>query len=173
MAEEYMNSGKDRLSFETDRCVLIPFDRTDSRELKQLYMNQEVRKYLGGVRSEAEMPQIVEGMLHAWEEHHWVIRKRGAPEFIGLISLDLHHDGSFHEVSYQLLPEWWGNGYGIEAVQAVLDYAFHRLNLPKVVAETQTMNIPSRNLLERAGFREERRVIRFGAEQIIYTIEQE
>ena len=101
------------------------------------------------------------------------MRRKETDEFVGLISIGLHHDGDCHEISYQLLPKWWGIGYGMEAVQAALNHAFHVLNLPKIAAETQAVNISSRKLLERAGFREERRVLRFGAEQIIYSIERE
>ncbi len=167
-----MSGRKDVKDLETDRCVLTPFQRTDYGEVKQVYMNQEVRRYLGGVRTEGNLQQIFEEILYMKEEEHWVIRRKGSKKFIGIISLGPHHDGVFHEVSYQLLPEWWRNGYGREAVRAILDYAFHVLYLPQVVAETQVSNIPSRKLLERVGMVEERRVIRFGAEQVIYTIEK-
>ncbi len=167
-----MSGRKDVKDLETERCVLTPFQRTDYDEVKQVYMNQEVRRYLGGVRTEDHLQQIVEEMLHTREEEYWVIRRKDSKKFIGIISLGPHHDGVFHEVSYQLLPEWWRNGYGREAVQAILDYALHVLYLPRVAAETQVSNIPSRKLLERVGMREERRVIRYGAEQVIYAIEK-
>lgn len=166
-----MSNGQCREKLETGRCAMMPLQKTDYQEMKQLYMNQEVRKYLGGVRTEDDFQQIFEEMIDSREEYHWVIRTKDSKEFVGFLSLGLHHDGFSHEVSYQLLPEWWGNGYGIDAVKAVLDYAFDVLRLPKIIAETQTSNLPSRKLLERAGMREEQRLVRFGAEQIIYEIE--
>jgi len=166
LAEEYLN----RKMLETDRCVLMPFQKTDYDEVKQLYMNQQVRRYLGDVRKEGELPRIFDEMLSTTDENHWVVRNKDSRKLVGIISLGLHHDGAFHEISYQLLPEWWGNGYGMEAIRAILDYAFGVLHLSKVIAETQTSNLPSRKLLEKAGMREEQRLIRFGAEQVIYTM---
>ena len=166
LVEEYLN----RKILETNRCVMMPFQKTDYDEVKQLYMNQEVRRYLGGVRKEEELPLIFDEMCHTRDENHWVVRNKDTNGLVGVISLGPHHDGSFHEISYQLLPEWWGNGYGLEAVRTILDYAFDVLHLPKVIAETQSANLPSRKLLEKAGMREEQRLIRFGAEQVIYTM---
>ena len=168
LAEEYLS----RKVLETDRCVLMPFQKHDYDEVKQLYMNLEVRRYLGGVRKEEELPRIFNEMCHTRDEDHWVVRNKDSNGLVGVISLGPHHDGSFHEISYQLLPEWWGNGYGLEAVRAILDYAFGVLHLPKVIAETQTSNLPSRKLLERAGMQEEQRLMRFGAEQIIFALER-
>ncbi len=163
-------SGKGMKMIETNRCTMIPFQKTDDDEVKQLYRNHDVRRYLGGIQTEDDLQSIFEEMLSMNGENNWVIRKKNTKEFVGLIFLGLHHDGNFHEVSYQLLPLWWGKGYGTEVVYAVLDYAFLTLNLPKVGAETQAANIPSRRLLEKVGMREEGRVIRFGAEQVIYSI---
>lgn len=168
MAEECVIGRRDMI--ETNQCTIIPFQKTDDDEVKQLYRNHDVRRYLGGIRTEDDLQSIFDEMHSMNEEVNWVIRKKNTKEFVGLISLGLHHDGNFHEVSYQLLPIWWGKGYGTEVVYAVLDYAFLTLNLPKVGAETQAANIPSRRLLEKVGMREEGRVIRFGEEQVIYSI---
>jgi [ribosomal protein S5]-alanine N-acetyltransferase len=42
-----------------------------------------------------------------------------------------------------------GAGYGVEVLYTVLDFAFTVLNLPRVVAETQSANIASCKLLEK------------------------
>jgi ribosomal-protein-alanine N-acetyltransferase len=102
-------------------------------------------------------------------ERHWAIRLKSDGEFVGMVSLGVHHDGTDTEISYLLLPEWWGQGYAKEAVRAVVDLALGDLGLPRVVAETQTANVASCRLLESLGMRLERRVERFGAEQAIYA----
>jgi ribosomal-protein-alanine N-acetyltransferase len=65
-----------------------------------------------------------------------------------------------------------GNGYATEVIREIIHYAFNRLDLPKVVAETQIANKPSRSLLERVGMKLETTVRRYGAEQAIYSIER-
>ncbi|MDY0406771.1 GNAT family N-acetyltransferase [Virgibacillus sp. 179-BFC.A HS] len=102
--------------------------------------------------------------------HYWVVREKYTQKFIGLVSLDTHHVGTDLEVSYQFLPHWWGKGYATEVVGAVIHIAFHEFNLPRIVAETQTANKVSCRLLEKLGRALERTVMRFGAEQAIYSI---
>ncbi len=101
---------------------------------------------------------------------YWVVRQKQTGEFLGLVSLDLYHDGISTELSYQFLPECWGQGYTAEIAQYIIDYAFREVKLPRLVSETQTANMSSRKLLEKVGMRLEGTVKRFGAEQSIYVI---
>nr|WP_100403903.1 GNAT family N-acetyltransferase [Bacillus sp. FJAT-42315] len=153
----------------TERCELCLIQRADAADVKRLYQNEEVRKYLGGVRGEESIGVIMDEMIHSEEEaFYWVVREKGTDDFIGLVSLDRHHDGEDLELSYQLLPSWWESGYATEVVCAVIQYGLCELKCGKVVAETQMANLASCRLLERVGMRLERRVRRFGAEQAIY-----
>jgi len=162
--------GGNRL-FETKRCLINPLRTSDSEEVKRLFENPEVRKYLGGIPTEASIEGTLNEMLNlADTAYYWVVREKITNEFIGLVSLDSHHDGDDLEVSYQFVPKWWGAGYGTEVVKRVLQFAFNELILPKVVAETQSKNTFSCRLLERLGMELERTTIRFGAEQSIYSI---
>ena len=125
---------------ETIHCKLVNLQATDYQNVRELYTNEEVRKYLGGpIVDEQEFRAKFFNMLEssAPDFYYWVIRANINNDFIGLISLSKHHDGSDTEVSYQLLPNWWGNGYGTEVVERVLLFAFNELDLAKVIAETQ------------------------------------
>lgn len=156
---------------ETKRCMLTLFQKTDRKEVSQLFSNSKVRTFLGGVRTSDSIAVIMDEMLAPEDGScNWVVRKKGTADFIGLISLDLHHEGVDQELSYQFLPDWWSRGYATEAAAAIIDYAFSELQLPAVVAETQSANLPSCRMLEKIGMKLERKVIRFGAEQSIYAI---
>jgi ribosomal-protein-alanine N-acetyltransferase len=100
---------------------------------------------------------------------HWVVRKKQTESMIGLVSLDLHHEGVYQEVSYQILSCWWGKGYAAEVVSAIIHFALHELNLSTVIAETPSANKASCHLLERLGMQLERTVFRFGAEQALIS----
>jgi ribosomal-protein-alanine N-acetyltransferase len=91
-------------------------------------------------------------------------------KFLGLVSLDKHHDGESTEVSYQLMPIAWRKGYATEVVKEVIHYSFTKLNLPRLIAETQTANKSSCKLLERVGMTVKETVHRFGEEQKIYIL---
>ncbi|WP_010651541.1 GNAT family N-acetyltransferase [Oceanobacillus massiliensis] len=156
----------------TSRCVLTEITQSDYEDVKELYLDNEVRRFLGGTREEGAIQGIMDEMLgsdkNIW---YWIIREVHTREFIGLVSLDPHHIGNNMEVSYQFLPKWWGNGFATEAVSEIINFAFGRLDLPRVVAETQAVNVSSRKLLERLGMKLIDTYERFGAEQSLYSIE--
>jgi [ribosomal protein S5]-alanine N-acetyltransferase len=156
---------------ETGRCLIKRFQKSDYVDVKKLYVNEEVRKFLGGIRQEDSIITVLEEMLNASDNSfYWVVREKHTNDFIGLVSLDPHHDGADLEISYQLLPNWWGAGYATEVVKEIISFAVNELNLQKVVAETQTANQSSCRLLEKLGMEIERKIFRFGAEQAIYSI---
>jgi len=160
--------------FETKRCVLKLMDQKDLEDVKRLFRDEQVRKYLGGVRDESVIEKSCIEMLEKRENHYyWVIKNKMSQDFIGLVSLDPHHDGETLEVSYQLLPHWWGQGLATEAVQAIIYYGLDELNLNSVVAETRLANSISCKLLEKLGMKEIKRIHRFGNEQIIYAISKQ
>ena len=156
--------------FATERCFINALQKTDFTDVKRLFVNTEVRKFLGGIRDEESIQVLLEGALN--HPFCWVVREKHTRAFIGLVSFDLHHDGIYQEISYQLLPNWWRKGYGTEIVRIMINYALNELNLMKVVAETQTANQASCKLLERVGMELERTMIRFGAEQAFYSIKK-
>ncbi|WP_164670582.1 GNAT family N-acetyltransferase [Virgibacillus doumboii] len=157
---------------ETERCLIKPFEQSDFTDVKKLYVNHKVRKYLGGIRPEDAVEESLHGMLQSGDNSfYWVVKEKQSGDFIGLVSLDPHHEGDDLEISYQFLPEWWGAGYATEVVQKLIHYAFDELNLSRVIAETQTANTGSSRLLERAGMKRKKTIMRFGAEQAVYCIE--
>ncbi|WP_413305938.1 GNAT family N-acetyltransferase [Bacillus sp. 1P10SD] len=157
--------------FETERCVIRCLQKSDFADVKKLYVNEDVRKYLGGVRPDDSIEVVFDEMLHSSNDSfYWVVSEKHTDDFIGMVSLDPHHDGDYLEMSYQLLPTWWGAGYATEVVQVIINFALDDLNLPKVIAETQIANRPSCRLLEKLGMNLEGTLSRFGAEQAIYSI---
>ncbi|MGY3715327.1 GNAT family N-acetyltransferase [Sutcliffiella cohnii] len=156
----------------TKRCYLTLVTLDDYTDVKSIYTNNKVRKYLGGAIKEEEFNFLFPSMVQK-ATHTWVVREKKTEQFIGLITLDRHHNGIDTEVSYLLSPLHWGKGYAREVVKEVITYAFENLKLPKLVAETQTANEASCHLLERLGLNHEETVTRFGAEQRIYAIYQE
>jgi RimJ/RimL family protein N-acetyltransferase len=56
------------------------------------------------------------------------------------------------QLSYELSPECWGRGYATEAGRAVLEYAFGRLKLDRVVAFARPDDTKSVRVIEKLGF---------------------
>ncbi len=65
------------------------------------------------------------------------------------------HDHRQAEIGFTLSREYQGCGYATEAVSSFLNYAFHTLDLHRIIAITDCENIASVALLERLGMRRE------------------
>lgn len=80
-------------------------------------------------------------------------------QMIGDIGIHFMDDDQI-EIGYTLSPEYQGNGYALEAVKAVINYAFSELKKHRITASVDPDNIQSIKLLERIGFRKEAHFIK-------------
>jgi RimJ/RimL family protein N-acetyltransferase len=84
---------------------------------------------------------------------------RGTGRFIGTCGIRCQVAGDDHgDLGCALSPDHWGNGYAIEATSAMLDLAFHTLDLQTVQATCVAQNERAVRLLRRLGFREAERI---------------
>ncbi len=70
---------------------------------------------------------------------------------IGLHRCEIHHHIHF-EVCYMLKHKYWHNGYALEGVRALTDYAFTKMGLNTLYAQIKTNNTASIAVAEQAGF---------------------
>ena len=152
---------------ETDRLVIESPSNRDCKGLVALFTCPTVRKYLGGSLSYDVACERANLLVKVKPELFWVIRERDN-RFVGTIALGKHHDSDEMEISYQLIPDAWGKGFAKEALEVIIEYLLKNLDLTKILAETQTKNIKSINLLNKLGFKEIRKLERFGEEQSLF-----
>jgi [ribosomal protein S5]-alanine N-acetyltransferase len=155
---------------ETERFCLRRLSSADKPYVFELMGDEDVRRFLGGPIPIARRDAAASGYFTPGEgEAVWLVETKGAPRSVGLVFISKHRDGEGFELSFQFSPEVWGLGFAFEATRRVLDHAVNELRLGRLIAETQSANKASRRLLERLGMTEQRRVRRFGAEQIVYA----
>lgn len=153
----------------TERCVLSHLCENDVPEAIRLLTDPQVRKYLGGPVPEDMAVHRIKGWINAPDSIHYAVRNKETNALMGIIDISPHHNLIDKEISYQFLPEYWGKGYAHEALNWLLSHCKKDLHVTTVVSETQSANARSCNLLKQLGYEEKERLIRFGAEQIIYT----
>lgn len=73
----------------------------------------------------------------------------------GLIKRDYLDDV---DIGYALLPQFYGQGYAVEAARAVAHFAKQALKLPRLAAIAVERNKPSLRVLEKIGLRFERMI---------------
>ena len=152
----------------TDRVSLVKPSSEHFDSLVDMNINAEVRRYLGGPIKKAEAIDRATYITGDHQELCWsVVNKSG--NFLGLIIVHEHHDSEKLEISYQFLPESWGQGYAFESVQIALEHIFKKLGIDQVLAETQQKNLQSIRLLNKLGFCELKLLERFGETQILFS----
>jgi [ribosomal protein S5]-alanine N-acetyltransferase len=83
---------------------------------------------------------------------YWPIFLRVSGEHLGCCGLRPFQENVF-EIGAHLFPPFWGQGFALEALQAVIAHAFGTLKVRGLFARHHPHNHGSRRLLEKLGFR--------------------
>jgi len=148
---------------DTKRLILRHLERSDLDSLFALYRDPEVRRYFPeGTLTYEETREELEWFLNGHPKHPelglWATIHRESNQFIGRCGLlPWTIDGCLEvEVAFLLAKEYWGQGLGTEAAQAVLDHGFTRLHLPRLICLIDRDNIASISVATKIGMTFER-----------------
>lgn len=111
------------------------------------------------IHSPKAVREWIEKHLEDWLTYEFEIRTIDGDQAIGSIGLDEKikvHGESFVGIGIGE-PEFWGRGYGTEAMQLILTYAFMELNLHRVSLDVFDYNPRAIHSYEKAGFKHEGR----------------
>ena len=126
------------------------FTRLASREPVTRYMTFDPQKDLSEAKASVEKSLA---RLEAKSAYRWVIDLPGEG-LIGVIDLlafdEVRSSCSF---AYMLNDEFWGRGYGTEAVKGVFDFAFRKMGMERIEADHMAENIGSGAVMRKAGMR--------------------
>lgn len=86
------------------------------------------------------------------------VRLTARDEPIGICGLLKREALEDVDLGFALLPEHWGQGYAVEAAAAVMAHGRDALGLARIVAVVAPHNDASRRVLDKLGFRQERRL---------------
>jgi RimJ/RimL family protein N-acetyltransferase len=142
------------VSLTSVRLSLRSFAPADAPEIFAA-VTPTLTRYMGW--DPAPSPHAFEEIWRAWlpamaegSEGHFVVRLGGSREFLGMAGL--HHVGSAEpEVGIWVAEAKHGNGYGREAVAALVSFASSGLGKEAVVYPVAAANGPSRRLAESLG----------------------
>jgi RimJ/RimL family protein N-acetyltransferase len=119
-------------------------------------------KYIGdkNVRSvEDAVDYLEKGPIKSYKENGfglWLTLLKDNSSPIGMCGLIKRESLDDIDIGFSLLPEFSKLGYAYEIAHATLNYANHVLRIDKVVAITDSNNIPSINLLNKLGLQFEK-----------------
>src|SRR5215475_6267747 len=146
--------------FSTTRLSAERLHESHLADLVALHLDQEVSRFLGGVRSpETTKTYLATNMAH-WDRHGfglWALRTRTG-EFAGRAGLRhvVVEGVEDVEIAYALRRALWGQGLVSEISTALVDIGLSQLKLPSLVGLVSPENRASRRVLEKSGFALER-----------------
>ncbi len=142
----------------TERLSLRQLTIEDKAPIFGLRSSPAINQYLD--RDPCLSMEDAEHFIEKINEHiennnsiYWVITLSNTQAFVGTICLyNFSLDEDSCEIGYELMVEYQGKGIMKEAVKSVVDYAFHTLEINKIIACTHLNNQPSTKLLENLNF---------------------
>lgn len=144
-------------SIETERLLIRPFRledfesylefMTDERATRYLLFNDD-QKTVEGAR------ELLDFIIQSYQSDEPVFAYAIAlknHQFIGSCGISAVAEGGVYECYYSLLPRHWGQGYASEAMQALVEYCFDRLDITEMRAYIQPDNKQGIEVARRIG----------------------
>lgn len=145
----------------TNRLSLREITEQDVDQFFEVFSNAEVMRYWSTPPlpdKDAASKQIAEiqDLIARRQMLKWGVALKDSDQLIGSVTL-FHPDFTHRrvELGYALGRTYWRQGYMLEALQAVLKYAFETLNFHRLEADVDPRNDASVRTLERLGFQRE------------------
>jgi len=145
---------------ETKRLVLRKFFKDDFKAFFNLISNEETIKnlYLTDKFKEIKKVQnLFDTLINPYNSSESIfvlaITDKENENFLGFCGFKDLENNSCVSTFYALLPEYRGFGYTIEVMKKLLEYAFLRLELHKIVAFINPQSTKSWRVAERIGMK--------------------
>lgn len=144
-----------RLTLETDRLILRPFEITDAEEMFNGWASDpEVTKYLtwDTHKSIDETRYVLDMWIKEYEDPkrlNFAIVLKNENKLIGGIDVVGYEEG-VPVIGYNLSRKYWNKGYMTEACKCLLDYLFS-VGYNKVRIDAMTENTGSNRVIEKCG----------------------
>lgn len=145
-----------RVLLETDRLVLRAFTADDIDLILDLDGDPEVMRWINGgtptSRGFAERKIIPLFTSYDGDFGFWAAHLRSDGAFVGWFCLRWN-DADEAALGYRLRRKMWRQGLATEGALALIDLAFTKLGVRRVMAGTYEHNVGSRGVMEKVGMR--------------------
>ena len=144
---------------ETERLILRTIEEDDAEVQYRLLNSPTLMARLGGPKELHEIEAKHAKSMALYAQHGFsflFLIEKETGQMVGHAGIKrvdnpLAHNIGDYEIGWLIREDRWRRGYAEEAVRAVLDWAFTRLDAPHVVALTSERNEPSWRLMEKLG----------------------
>jgi RimJ/RimL family protein N-acetyltransferase len=134
------------IHLQTARLTIRRFVAKDEDDLVSIVPEQS-RDY---IRNE-----MIPGHLALYDQEPgfgvWAADNRATGAFMGWFVFRPRKSDGMPELGYLLRQSSWGNGYATEGSLALIDKGFSEKSIDRVVAESTSVNLASRRVMEKCG----------------------
>ena len=143
---------------ETARLRLRMITPQDAAFIQRLYGSEDFLRYIGDkeISDVVKAVEYIENNILKMHQEKGVcllvveIKDPSTP--IGVCGLIKRDNLESHDIGYGFVPEVYGQGFALEAAQAIIEQANHNADIDHLVAITTSDNIRSIALLTKLGF---------------------
>lgn len=138
--------------FSTNRLVVRQLTKLDIEGFHKLQSNPKVMQYTGTAPMSLEENKIdLNKVLNHYKDANntfwvWAITTPNNI-FIGTVAIYFNEQKEW-EIGYRILEEHWGNGYGKEVTQGLIEHAFTKMNIKTLVGYVDKKNTSSIKILQ-------------------------
>lgn len=147
---------KGSVPIETERLALRRMTQDDFEWLVAFYSEDEVARYLGGVKTRDQVAELLKTRVLEYYEKNpglgmWMTVERATGAPIGFHLINNIQGETIIQIGYGLLKPAWGKGYATEMASALMRYAFEELKLPTMAGIVSLPNVASQRVLTKIG----------------------
>ena len=165
-------------ALETERMRLRAHRLADFGQIREMWANPIVTKYIGGKPQTEEETWFkflrVAGFWTHFGYGYWLIEDKASGAVVGEMGF-----GEFKrditpsikgepEMGWSLAPAFHGKGYASEAAKAVIEWGDDNLSGKRMACIVDIRNVPSIRIAEKCGFIESCRTTYHGGETILF-----
>lgn len=143
----------------SQRLILRPFSYTDSDDMLAYWISDPKIQSLYSeptYTTKEEVKGLLDKYIRSYERldyYRWAIIEKESNSCIGQIALFLvDNKNHFCEIEYALGSKFHRKGYGTEAVKAILNFSFNKVNFHKVQVCHKAGNIASQGVIRNCKF---------------------
>ena len=140
----------------TPRLILRDLRPIDLDDLYEYASDPEIDRYTpwDHYNNIEEARENLNEFLEAYEKHGfwaWGIEHCADKKLIGIININKPGHDRKVEVGYTIARKYWGQGLATEALQALIQYGFEKLDIARIEAVILPENTASSKVLAKAG----------------------
>lgn len=145
-------------NLETNRLILKCIDHSDRDFILEEFQNDFINRYLYDEEPMTHISQADEligfySMSEPRKQNRWVLVDKTTNTKLGTCGFHAWNpDHKEVEIGFELMEQYNGRGYMLEAVEAIIDFARHQMKVERIKAIVYVENQGCKKLLQRLGF---------------------